>query len=60
MGLIKPDLSAYGTGTTSTCPGTGYCSFQRHIVGDPHVSGTIALMLQANPDVHTPAELARR
>ena len=21
MGLIKPDLSAYGTGTTTTCPG---------------------------------------
>ena len=27
MGLIKPDLSAYGSGTTATCPGPFYCTF---------------------------------
>jgi len=57
MGLIKPDLSAYGTGTTSTCPGPSYCSFSGTSSATPHVSGTIALMLQANPEA-TPAELA--
>lgn len=57
MGLVKPDLSAYGTGTTSTCPGPSYCSFSGTSSATPHVSGTIALMLQANPEA-TPAELA--
>ena len=57
MGLIKPDLSAYGTGTISTCPGPSYCSFSGTSSATPHVSGTIALMLQSNPEA-TPAELA--
>jgi subtilisin family serine protease len=58
MGLIKPDLSAYGTGTLSTCPGPSYCSFSGTSSATPHVSGTIALMLQSNPEA-TPAELAQ-
>jgi len=57
MGLIKPDLSAYGNGTTSTCPGPSYCQFSGTSSATPHVSGTIALMLQANPEA-TPEELA--
>jgi subtilisin family serine protease len=57
MGLLKPDLSAYGNGTSTTCPGTGYCSFSGTYSATPHVAGTVALMLQANPDA-TPAELA--
>jgi hypothetical protein len=57
MGLIKPDIAAYGDGTTATCPGTGYCSFNGTSSAAPHVSGTLALMLQANPGA-TPAELA--
>jgi subtilisin family serine protease len=57
LGLIKPDLAAYGTGTTSTCPGPSYCQFSGTSSATPHVSGTIALMLQANPEA-TPAELA--
>lgn len=58
MGLIKPDLSAYGTGTTSTCPGPSYCRFSGTSSATPHVSGTIALMLQANPEA-TPEEIAQ-
>jgi subtilisin family serine protease len=58
LGLIKPDLAAYGTGTTSTCPGPSYCGFSGTSSATPHVSGAIALMLQSNPDA-TPAELAQ-
>jgi subtilisin family serine protease len=57
MGLIKPDLSAYGTGTTATCPGPYYCGFSGTSSATPHVSGTLALMLQANPAA-TPEQLA--
>ena len=57
MGLLKPDLAAYGNGTSTTCPGTGYCSFSGTSSATPHVAGIVALMLQANPDA-TPAELA--
>jgi hypothetical protein len=57
MGLIKPDISAYGDGTTATCPGTGYCSFNGTSSAAPHVSGVLALMLEANPG-STPEKLA--
>ncbi len=57
IGLLKPDLSAYGNGTYTTCPGTGYCSFSGTSSATPHVAGIVALMLQANPEA-TPAELA--
>ncbi len=39
-GLLKPDLSAYGNGTTSTCPGTGYCGFSGTSSATPHVTGS--------------------
>jgi subtilisin family serine protease len=57
QGLLKPDLSAYGSGTVTTCPGTGYCSFSGTSSATPHVAGVVALMLQSNPEA-TPAELA--
>jgi hypothetical protein len=57
MGLLKPDLSAYGNGTIATCPGSYYCGFSGTSSATPHVSGTLALMLQSNPGA-TPEELA--
>ena len=57
MGLIKPDLAAYGNGTGTTCPGASYCGFSGTSSAAPHVSGTLALMLSSNPEA-TPAELA--
>jgi len=56
MGLLKPDISAYGNGTYSTCPGNSYCQFSGTSSATPHVSGVLALMLQSNPEA-TPAEL---
>jgi len=56
MGLLKPDLSAYGNGTYTTCPGAYYCSFSGTSSATPHVAGALALMLQSNPEA-TPAEL---
>jgi len=57
MGLIKPDIAAYGNGTNSTCPGGTYCQFSGTSSAAPHVSGAVALMLQSNPEA-TPQDLA--
>jgi len=58
MGLLKPDISAYGNGTTTTCPIDYYCSFSGTSSATPHVAGVLALMLQSNPEA-TPAELTQ-
>ena len=57
MGLLKPDVSAPGNGTTSTTNGTGYTSFSGTSGATPHACGTVALVLSANPDL-TPEDVS--
>lgn len=57
IGLIKPDVSAPGNGTTSTVNGTGYGSFSGTSGATPHVGGTCALLLSVNPNL-TPSEVS--
>ena len=58
MGLIKPDVAAPGSGTTSLSPGGGYSSFGGTSGATPHLAGTAGLMLSANLDL-TPEDLSR-
>jgi len=57
MGLIKPDVSAPGSGTTTTSDGGGYSSFSGTSSATPHVCGTVALVLSINPNL-TPADVS--
>jgi len=52
MGLLKPDLSAPGNGSTSTyvSSGTGYGSFSGTSSATPHAAGAVALLLSICPE----------
>jgi serine protease AprX len=51
-GRIKPDVTALGVGVDAVLPGSdGYSSFQGTSLSAPIVSGALALVLSARPDL---------
>ncbi|MBT8386756.1 MAG: S8 family serine peptidase, partial [Ignavibacteria bacterium] len=49
IGLLKPDVAAPGSNTTSTTNGGGYGGFGGTSGATPHVAGTAALVWSINP-----------
>lgn len=56
QGLQKPDLTAYGTDSTSTANPSGYGLLQGTSASAAHVAGIVALLREAVPSA-TPAQI---
>ncbi|MEW2326121.1 S8 family serine peptidase [Streptomyces griseoincarnatus] len=55
---VVPDVSAPGVDVLSALPDGGYGTLDGTSMATPHVSGTVALMLQARPDLTVDEALA--
>jgi subtilisin family serine protease len=49
--LAKPDIAAPGVNVTSAKPGGGYQSMSGTSMATPHISGVMAILLQAHPEM---------
>lgn len=58
LSVFKPDVSAPGVEIASAFPGNKYASWAGTSMATPHVTGALALLMQANPKLNVGAAKA--